>query len=170
MAAEQKLKQMNYKPIHDGFVDIIFADPKSGLHGACPAKLLHAFQLGLCERTLQSLFGMKQRRKSGKRKADPTNSIPRAKLPAKKSRANPRVDEEGDNGNTEEDGEDHLSDSDEEEDPEVLVGEKFASDSDNSDDSDEEEPQGEAKETHQPGWGRPGPGRGDCRGIQQECF
>ena len=69
--AQQKLKDMNYKPIHDGFVDILFADPEMALHGACPAELLHAFQLGLCERVLQSLFGMKKSRKTKRKRSEP---------------------------------------------------------------------------------------------------
>ncbi len=61
------LRQMGYRPTHDGYVDVHFSDPVRGLHGATPGEVLHAFQMGMAERTIEVLFGQKRHR-SGKRK------------------------------------------------------------------------------------------------------
>ena len=53
--------------MHDGFVNIQFSDPARGLHGCTPAEVLHAFQMGLAERSIEICFEqrklLKQKRK-----------------------------------------------------------------------------------------------------------
>ena len=64
----EKLKEQGYRSFHDGAVDLCFSDPVRGLHGCTPGELLHAFQLGLAERSIESCFGAKklsQKKKSG---------------------------------------------------------------------------------------------------------
>ena len=56
----ENLKMLGYKPFHDGAVDLCFSDPVRGLHGCTPGELLHAFQLGLAERSIESCFGSKK--------------------------------------------------------------------------------------------------------------
>ena len=55
-----KLDGMDYKPFHDGMVDIHFSDPDRGLHACCPAELLHAFQLGITERAITVAFDIRR--------------------------------------------------------------------------------------------------------------
>ena len=64
----KKLSGMDYKPFHDGLVDIHFSDPERGLHGCCPAEVLHTFQMGLAERSIMSAFDIRRVRKGRKRK------------------------------------------------------------------------------------------------------
>ena len=54
-----KLDGMDYKPFHDGMVDIHFSDPERGLHACCPAELLHAFQLGIAKRAITVAFDIR---------------------------------------------------------------------------------------------------------------
>ena len=65
--SKQKLAELGYKHMHDGFVDIQFSDPVRGLHGCTPAEVLHAFQMGLAERSIEICFEqrklLKQKRK-----------------------------------------------------------------------------------------------------------
>ena len=70
----ERLKSLGYKSFHDGAVDLCFSDPVRGLHGCTPGELLHAFQLGLAERSIESCFGSKKlskkRAASNKRKRE----------------------------------------------------------------------------------------------------
>jgi N-formylglutamate amidohydrolase len=58
-----KLDKLGYKPYHDGFVDVHFSDPTRGLHGATPAEVLHAFQLGIAQRVIETCFDQRKRKK-----------------------------------------------------------------------------------------------------------
>ena len=55
-----KLAALGYREFHDGAVDLHFSDPIRGLHGCTPGEILHAFQLGLAERSIESCFGAKR--------------------------------------------------------------------------------------------------------------
>ena len=57
---QDTLSDLGYRPFHDGCVDIFFSDPVLGLHGCTPAEILHSFQLGLAERTLEAIYGTKR--------------------------------------------------------------------------------------------------------------
>jgi hypothetical protein len=61
--AIELLDKMDYKPFHDGFVALHFSDPIRGLHGCCPAELLHTFQMGIAERSIQSAFNIRRLKK-----------------------------------------------------------------------------------------------------------
>ena len=67
-ASVERLKRLGYKAWHDGFLEVQFSDPERGLHGCTPAELLHAIQLGIFERSIESAFGAKRARKEAKRK------------------------------------------------------------------------------------------------------
>ena len=56
------LNKMGYKFFHDGMVDVHFSDPVYGLHGCTFAEVLHAFQLGLANKTIETCFGTKRSR------------------------------------------------------------------------------------------------------------
>jgi len=73
-----KLDGMDYKPFHDGMVDIHFSDPDRGLHACCPAELLHAFQLGIAERAITVAFDI--RRVSKKNSQVKKNRAKKARL------------------------------------------------------------------------------------------
>jgi hypothetical protein len=62
-----KLDRWDYKPFHDGFVAIHFSDPKRGLHGCCPAELLHTFHMGIAERSIISVFDIRKMKKTATR-------------------------------------------------------------------------------------------------------
>lgn len=54
------LEEMGYKKFHDGMVDVLFSDPERGLNGCTPAEILHAFLMGVMERSLESCFGSRK--------------------------------------------------------------------------------------------------------------
>jgi hypothetical protein len=60
LACKERLDKMDYKDIHDGLVEVHFSDPKRGLNGCCPAEILHCYQCGLCERTMEAMYGYKK--------------------------------------------------------------------------------------------------------------
>jgi hypothetical protein len=55
-----RLDSIDYKPFHDGMVDVHFSDPERGLHGCCPAELLHAFHMGIAERAITVAFNIRR--------------------------------------------------------------------------------------------------------------
>ena len=57
---KQNLDDLGYRPFHDGCTDLLFSDPVSGLHGCTLAEILHTFQMGLAERTLEVIYGTKR--------------------------------------------------------------------------------------------------------------
>jgi hypothetical protein len=77
-ANQGKLDNLGYKAVHDGFVDIHFSDPERALHGATPAEVLHAFQLGLAERAIETCFDTRRILKR-KRKSENQSSSKRAR-------------------------------------------------------------------------------------------
>ena len=64
--AVAQLNSMDYKKMHDGMVDVHFSDPERGLHGCCPAEVLHCFHMGLAERSITSAFDIRRLRKGRK--------------------------------------------------------------------------------------------------------
>jgi hypothetical protein len=62
----KKLQVLGYRDFHDGCVDLHFCDPERALHGATPGEVLHAFQLGLAERAIESCFGARKSKKKAK--------------------------------------------------------------------------------------------------------
>ncbi len=81
----EKLKKLGYKAWHDGFLEVRFSDPERGLHGCTPAELLHAIQLGIFERSIESAFGAKKnprkgskRDRTGKAKSDSGSEVMKA--------------------------------------------------------------------------------------------
>jgi hypothetical protein len=64
----ETLDRRDYKPFHDGFVAIHFSDPIRGLHGCCPAELLHTFHMGIAERSIHSVFDIRRIKKDVKNK------------------------------------------------------------------------------------------------------
>ncbi len=64
----EQLKKLGYKSWHDGFLEVQFSDPERGLHGCTPAELLHAVQLGIFERCIESVFGAKKTAKKGSKR------------------------------------------------------------------------------------------------------
>jgi hypothetical protein len=75
--AIEQLDKMDYKPFHDGFVTLHFSDPIRALHGCCPAELLHTFQMGIAERSIQSAFNIRRLKKGTKDTKKGTNKLPR---------------------------------------------------------------------------------------------
>jgi hypothetical protein len=75
--AIEQLDKMDYKPFHDGFVALHFSDPIRGLHGCCPAELLHTFQMGIAERSIQSAFNIRRLKKGHKGTKKGSSKTPR---------------------------------------------------------------------------------------------
>jgi hypothetical protein len=75
--AAGQLDKMDYKSFHDGFVALHFSDPIRGLHGCCPAELLHTFQMGIAERSIQSAFNIRRLKKGKKDTKKCSNKMPR---------------------------------------------------------------------------------------------
>jgi hypothetical protein len=75
--AIEQLDRMDYKPFHDGFVALHFSDPIRGLHGCCPAELLHTFQMGIAERSIQSAFNIRRLKKGQIDTKKSSSKIPR---------------------------------------------------------------------------------------------
>ena len=57
--SSEKLNDLGYKPFHDGMVDCHFSDPILALHGATPGEVLHAFNMGMAERTINFCYASK---------------------------------------------------------------------------------------------------------------
>ena len=97
----QKLKDLGYKSFHDGFVDVQFSDPVRALHGCTPGEILHAFQLGIAERSIEACFGAKKQSREGKKKSKRKAKIVRRD----KENAGDTESESEDEGVDESDGE-----------------------------------------------------------------
>ena len=67
----EKLKNMSYRCINDGFEFIIWACMERGVHGALLSELLHAIQIGMHDRAIESLFGVAGKKAPGKKKPKP---------------------------------------------------------------------------------------------------
>ena len=59
-ADKKRLDTLGYRHFHDGAVDLHFSDPVRGLHGCTPGEILHAFQLGIAERSIEGCFGARK--------------------------------------------------------------------------------------------------------------
>jgi hypothetical protein len=64
----EKLKKMSYRCINDGFEFIIWACMERGVHGALLSELLHAIQICMHDRAIESLFGVAGKKAPGKKK------------------------------------------------------------------------------------------------------
>jgi len=58
--SREELDKLSYRQIDDAFDEVAFADVMRGIHGATPAEVLHAVNLGIHERALCALFVMKR--------------------------------------------------------------------------------------------------------------
>ena len=116
----EKLRNLGYKPVHDGFVDVHFSDPERALHGATPAEILHAFQTGLAERAIETCFSTKKllskkakaaRKRVLEKKAKETEVT--ATEANKRRKVDERVFQQNDNTNVLEEDDESLADSEE---------------------------------------------------------
>lgn len=67
-SARKILDDLGYKHFHDGMAGILFSDPDRGLHGCTAAEILHAYLLGLMDRSLDGCFGAKKTLKEQSKK------------------------------------------------------------------------------------------------------
>ena len=70
----ERLSVLGYKPHHDGFVDVHFSDKDLALHGCTYAELLHALQLGMMDRAVETLTGAKKSKRKTAKEVIPTGS------------------------------------------------------------------------------------------------
>ena len=108
----QKLRDSGYKDFHDGMVDVHFSDSERALHGATPAEILHTFQLGLAERSIQACFGAKKMLKSRRK--------PKFRSRKRKFKEEESSDEEEDSEEDSEEEEDGSEDEEEDSEEEVV--------------------------------------------------
>lgn len=71
--ADQKLRELGYRNVMNAFDDVEFVDNVRGIHGATPAEVLHAMNLGPQERCLDSCFRMKRKKKKREKKGGGDN-------------------------------------------------------------------------------------------------
>ena len=95
------LKTMSIHPIKNAWHDIFFSDSLYGIHGAVPAEVLHAIQLGLHQYLLEALFEQKKeapKKRKNSRTNDTEQNTPNSTPVANKRRATPQ--QRGRNTNT----------------------------------------------------------------------
>jgi hypothetical protein len=67
-ASRKELDRLSYRQIDDAFDEVIFADSVWGIHGATPAEVLHAVNVGVEERVIVALFEKKRKSTAEKKK------------------------------------------------------------------------------------------------------
>ena len=66
---QTKLKDLRYRFHHDGAVDLLFSDPKRGLHGCTPGEVLHTVHMGLETRILECAWQKKRGKRAARKKS-----------------------------------------------------------------------------------------------------